>query len=274
MRMLDVANLSNCKEAAHPGRIWRYDRHLRMVQHVVSGLCLGVANTTRMQLYACNSHSFRQRWTLLNEKGAFFAHDQHKRNSIDALRSHIACEYEFDGCSLDRWRVRSEEVIGASNNSARLAAIQSAVAQLHVTEQLAVRQLPHNVYHEHNYPVRACDEDNVRAFNEYVKQHPEPNLAGDLIAVKRLSEHVNTTWKQSATAAVHQMIRAFQVAQVPLVLAAGTHLGWFRQCDIILYTTDVDFYVPFDYILSTAHFELLAVCVRRCATSLTFHRTR
>jgi Mg/Co/Ni transporter MgtE len=63
-----------------------------------------------------------------------------------------------------------------------------------------------------------------------------------------------------AAEAVVRVVKAFQLAQVPVVLAAGTMLGWVRFCDIIEHTNDLDFYVPTGHIVSDEHYQLLVVC--------------
>ena len=146
---------------------------------------------------------------------------------------------EFEGCAIDVWHTRAAELYTGSNDTRVAERIAAQVSRLNVTDTLARRALTHYIHHANNLPIRMCNMSNVQRFNEYVAQHPEPDLSGDQIAIKKLALHTNTSWKEAAIDAVHRMIRAFRLAQVPLVLAAGTHLGWFRQCDVILYTTDV-----------------------------------
>ena len=136
--------------------------------------------------------------------------------------------------------------------------IRQRVKALNIESQIASKDVMYTVYGPHNFPVRGCNEAAVAQWQAYIATNAsEKVIIGDM--KKRFDEHRQTNWVQHAINATHRMIRAFELAQVPLILAAGAHLGWYRQCSVMEHTNDIDFYSPSEYIVSRDHFRLLTV---------------
>jgi hypothetical protein len=132
------------------------------------------------------------------------------------------------------------------------------VKALNIPEKLKQKKPLYIVDGPHSYPIRKCNQSNVDQWNAYIAEHPiNRTFKGD--ALKMYLDHVATNWTQHAIEATHMLIKAFQLAQVPLIVASGTHLGWFRSCSVMDHTNDLDFYTVSEYIVSLEHFDLLVV---------------
>lgn len=128
-------------------------------------------------------------------------------------------------------------------------AIGLAVDKLNIDQVLKSRKVVYDVNQFAHLPVRECSAERAAIWEEILKLYPiSPEL------------RLNGTWARVAIDATHRTIKAFRLARVPLILAWGTLLGWYRQCNIISGTSDIDLMVPIDYIVSEDHFRLLKVC--------------
>ncbi len=136
-------------------------------------------------------------------------------------------------------------------------------------ERLALEKI-HDAMPAYNYLhslpvhlVRECNLSYLSQYEQYVRDHP-PSSYLSMKDLKVLEDNEKTNWTHHAMEGARRALRAFRLAKVPLILAAGTLLGWVRTCGIIPHTNDVDFYVPHGYITSQEHFMLLVVCVLWC----------
>ena len=125
---------------------------------------------------------------------------------------------------------------------------------VHVEETLKVRNLLFYVNQDFNYPVQQCNMTRVKE-----RSHGFGNRS--LVPSARRIEKQNNAhnFAQHAIDATHRIIKAFRLAQVPIVIASGTLLGWYRECGIIAHTNDLDFAVVADHIVSLEHHDLLMV---------------
>ena len=143
--------------------------------------------------------------------------------------------------------------------AAARASIARRVSDLHLRQHLAAHPPPHDAHAFASHPVRPCNDSAVAEYLAFV-QSRGPYLA-DSADAKWLADMAAANskmhWRQHAIDAVHATIRAFDLAQIPLVLDHGTLLGWYRQCDVLAHTDDMDFYVPAGYIVSAQHYALL-----------------
>ena len=122
------------------------------------------------------------------------------------------------------------------------------MARLRVSEVLAQRGVVFNVTQEEHLPARECPPENIARWKSQIAPKPVVHHV-----------YVQSSWSSVALEAAHATIKAFKMAQIPLLLTWGTLLGWYRQCDIIENTGDVDFNVPMDYIVNQEHYLLLKV---------------
>jgi hypothetical protein len=99
-----------------------------------------------------------------------------------------------------------------------------------------------------------CNQTNINLWEEL-----QSRIAQNRALAKADAKHAKSNWDEYAKEAALRTIRAFRFLRIPLIVAAGTLLGWYRQCAIITHTTDVDFYVPADYVVSLEHFHLIRV---------------
>jgi hypothetical protein len=117
------------------------------------------------------------------------------------------------------------------------------------------KSVVYDVYQLVDQPVRECNQTNVAIWAEQ-----QSKIFDNAELAKADAKHSRTSWDEQALEASLRTIRAFKDLGIPLIVAAGTLLGWYRQCGIITHTTDVDFYVPFDYIITMERFWAIRVC--------------
>ena len=200
----------------------------------------------------CNARSPRHRWAFLSTDGK--GRKTHENYAI-ARQSHRSCEYGFKGCFtgsyLVTWSHKKERMAAAL-----LPGIQAAVTK-HQLEQPHRKTIFNYTQLEHQ-PPRPCVAENVERWNEMLESEGL-NVGPKMETLKQKHEAQN--WSKHAELGALATIRAFRLLNIPLILAAGSLLGWFRQCAIIDHTTDVDFYVPAEY-MTEEYYRLMKV--RRC----------
>jgi hypothetical protein len=143
--------------------------------------------------------------------------------------------------------------------------IQRRVNAMNVEATLEARGLPFNLNHSPELPVLQC---NMTRVDEWKR------LTANIKVVKheeRMKHNEMVNFTTHAMEAVRRTIRAFRLAKVPLMLAGGTLLGWYRECGIIAHTEDLDFASISDHIVSMDHFNLLMVGLRLDMTHILAH---
>ncbi len=175
-------------------------------------------------------------------------------------------------CNVDDMGVSTEPLYGIDPiNETKRAEIEAKVANLSIDTKL-LENPPFIVAHGPSmYPVRQCNATYVEKYKDFARNNkPEEYLS--LRAIHNLNSHLKTGWQPHAREAVRRSIKAFQLARVPLILQAGTLLGWARMCDVMPHTEDIDFCIPQGYIVSQEHFALLVVCFSPFSTVIMFNR--
>ncbi len=161
---------------------------------------------------------------------------------------------------MEPLRLSSETFYSNKNlDEAQRQELAGRVADLDVAGKLALKKPLYSVYGPHSYPVRSCNESNVKHYKKWFQVHSLNETLNEK-DFAMLKDHIATNWTKHAVDATHRLIQAFELAQVPLIIAAGSHLGWYRQCGIIEHTNDIDFYALSEYFVSLDHFDLLVVC--------------
>jgi hypothetical protein len=76
-------------------------------------------------------------------------------------------------------------------------------------------------------------------------------------------EHLRSNSGQSfgfhAKEALRRVLRALRTCQINALPVGGTLLGWYRQCDVIEHTKDLDLLVREGCFVSLRHFDLFVV---------------
>jgi hypothetical protein len=132
--------------------------------------------------------------------------------------------------------------------------VAKRIESLGIEETLLRRQLPFNVHQSPKFPVLQCNMDRVQEW-----KRASANVSIGEKALERLAFNKQHNFLENAREATRRAIKAFRLAKVPLLLTAGTLLGWYRECDIIPHTDDLDFGLTADHIVSMEHFDLLVV---------------
>ena len=136
------------------------------------------------------------------------------------------------------------------------------VEALGIDSYLATHPPPYDVYTFAHLPTRQCNLSAVAEYQAFVKangQFVAFNEADKRYLDEALAANTRVDWRRHAIDTLHAVIQAFELVRVPLVVQHGTLLGWYRQCDMMAHTEDLDFFVPPGYITSMTHFELLQV---------------
>lgn len=142
------------------------------------------------------------------------------------------------------------------------ASIAQRVEALDIPSYLEQHPPPYDVFTFARLPTRQCNRSAVAEYQEYVRSNGQ-FLSLEEADAKFLSEQLEANtkmnWRQYAIDSILAVIQAFDLVQIPVIAQHGTLLGWYRQCDVLAHTHDVDFFVPPGYIASMEHFELLQV---------------
>jgi hypothetical protein len=162
----------------------------------------------------------------------------------------------FASCFVGDYKISSTFVrsINETHLPAAMASLRSHIDAPPYDPASLARSVVYDFYQLADQPVRACNQSNVAIWAEYRSKI----IANEALA-QADAKHAASHWDSLALEATKRTIRAFKGLGIPLVAAAGTLLGWYRQCGIIVHTTDVDFYVPFDYVLSMERFWAIKV---------------
>ena len=114
------------------------------------------------------------------------------------------------------------------SDPAEYDSIKRRVAALDVPQALRARGVVYNFTQLQQLPARMCNESNRAATLKLrVKQRKES--AAIFESVKKQDEqNERSHWAQHATDAIHLVIQAFELAQIPLILAAGLHNAHIR----------------------------------------------
>ena len=156
-----------------------------------------------------------------------------------------------------------QRILSETELSVGKARIARRVEALDIASHLAKHPPPYDVYKFAHLPTRQCNKSAVAEYNAFVKA-AGPFLADSEADKKYLANlqesNTKVDWRRHAIDTAHAVIQAFELVQVPVVVQHGTLLGWYRQCDMMAHTEDLDFFVPPGYITSITHFELLQVC--------------
>jgi hypothetical protein len=143
-----------------------------------------------------------------------------------------------------------------------VADIERRVTAMNIEATLQARDLPLNLHDSPDHSVLQCNMTRVAEWKQAIF-----NI--DLGKSKiRLKFNIQYNFTMHAMETVRRMSRAFRLAKVPLMLAGGTLLGWYRECGILAHTEDLDFASISDHIVSMEHFKLLMVSFN---TSSCFH---
>jgi hypothetical protein len=132
--------------------------------------------------------------------------------------------------------------------------IERRIPDMRIEETLRARDLPLNLNDSPEYPVLQC---NVTRADEWKRLTANVTLAKNR---RRLDYNRKRNFTMHAMEAARRTIRAFRLAKVPLLVVAGTTLGWYRECGITAHTEDIDFTSMSDHIVSMEHFHVLMVC--------------
>ena len=144
------------------------------------------------------------------------------------------------------------------------ADIARRVEALDIPSFLELHPPPYDVFTFAHLPVRQCNQSAVAEYQEYMRLNGSfvtENEADAKYLAKNLASKTKMNWRQHAIDTVHAVIQACDLVHIPAVIQHGTLLGWYRQCDMLAHTEDVDFFIPPGYVTSVAHFYLLQVCM-------------
>jgi hypothetical protein len=135
-----------------------------------------------------------------------------------------------------------------------LSDIQRRAAALNIEETLESRELPFNLNRSPNYPILQCNMSRVAEW----KRASANSVLGqeDML---RLERNVQNSFTVHAIEATRRVAKAFRLVNMGVFLAAGTMLGWYRECGVIAHTEDIDLAYLADHIVSMEHFDLLIV---------------
>jgi hypothetical protein len=143
-------------------------------------------------------------------------------------------------------------------NKEAIADIEQRVAAMHIEATVVERNIPLDLHQLPQYPVLQCDMKRANEYKRLAAKTSKSDLNKESLA--RREENAKNNFVMHAKEATRRLSRAFKLAKIPLILAAGTLLGWYRECSIIAHTEDLDFGVIADHIVSMEHLRLLLVC--------------
>ena len=217
-----------------------------------SGLCLEFTGKG-YEVHPCNHRIRAQHWYFVESRIQAPRDDAHKLRLYQAARqSHPACDLGLESCFTKLHPMNDVGIFPVPALVSPPDDIERQIEQLDVERLRQQKNLTYDYYQFSHFPVEECSEERKQAWHS---SH-EGKITEAYLAEKiRINKESN--FAETARNAIHATIKAFQLAKMPLILAHGSDLGWYRQCDVIAHTTDVDFIVPGDYFVSDEHVRLL-----------------
>ena len=203
---------------------------------------------------ACNARLRAQHWYFVDNFIAPTTGNLKTRHYWSARKSHPSCDFGLRSCYLGPlWRTDAEAFpIPATVSTPDK--ILKMVNELDVPGKRAKRQLAYDASLLIDLPVDECNQARNQSWHEQYEGKVKSQSLLEAIEINKKNNFAAT-----ARAAIHATIKAFDLVQQPLIISDGSFLGWYRQCDVISHTTDVDFITLGDYFVSQEHIKLLFV---------------
>ena len=203
---------------------------------------------------ACNPRLRAQHWYFVDNFIALSSGSLKARHYWSARRSHPACDFGLQSCYLGPlWRTDAE-TFPISATVTTPDEIEQRVKKLDVIGKRAKMQLAYDASQQLSLPVDECNQERNQSWHDNYEGRVQSESLLEAIEMNKRNNFAST-----ARAAIHATIKAFDLVHQPLVISDGSFLGWYRQCDVISHTTDVDFITLGDHFVSQEHIKLLFV---------------
>jgi hypothetical protein len=189
---------------------------------VGSSYCLS-RSTTSLSLKACNARSPRQRWTYLLAVDAINSNNRDENYRLARL-AHPSCEFGYHGCYTD-WLMMSGKVqvprpYDDIEKTSEFQNLKTEVQRRKVSDSAFRDKLTYDFGALNEGVPRPCNATNIELWKE-ISSKPMIQAKIADINQKREQNH----WVDYAKEAIHRVIRAFRLADIPLILGAGSLLG-------------------------------------------------